>query len=354
MPTRRRVPSSPAKCFCNSCTLLPLLYLVFLEKNNLFCLEHILAGVPGRSPMQWLQHHSLTEDRSLCGVKLYGKCRAPAREKAGSCSQEEFRDQGKRKLGVKTSFSGLQCSPKGCHTLCEGGRQCILQLQADAALNWRVSDQMCEYVSSLRFFLPKKSAAEICGAAAAPSTCWCRRQGSPRSVSSPGRISASGTISRLPVFFFLVKSLKMIVSSILASAPLPDHNFIVKTIPVLSHVLPLGFIFSQSGMTSAFKQHPLSSCLFSWQIFRIWKMSMTGEVKRGKNPFHLKFFNIFSKSPCTGSRNTSMHYQIAEAWLGAEDMIIKNLMTIKSQENCRENFSHKCFTFTLFIQIQRN
>lgn len=171
---------------------------------------------------------------------------------------------------------------------------------------------------------------------------------------SPGRISASGTISRLPVFFFLVKSLKMIVSSILASAPLPDHNFIVKTIPVLSHVLPLGFIFSQSGMTSAFKQHPLSSCLFSWQIFRIWKMSMTGEVKRGKTPFHLKFFNIFSKSPCTGSRNTSMRYQIAEAWLGAEDMIIKNLMTIKSQETCRENFSHKCFTFTLFIQIQRN
>lgn len=105
-------------------------------------------------------------------------------------------------------------------------------------------------------------------------------------------------------FSFLVKSLKMIVSSILASAAVPDHNFIVKTIPVLSLVLPLGFIFSQSGMTSAFKQHPLSSCLFSWQIFRIWKMSMTREVERGENPFHLKFFNIFSKSPCTGSQNT--------------------------------------------------
>lgn len=53
------------------------------------------------------------------------------------------------------------------------------------------------------------------------------------------------------------KSLKMIVSSILASAAVPDHSFLVKTIPVLSLVLPLGFIFSQSGMTSAFKQHPL-------------------------------------------------------------------------------------------------
>lgn len=285
------------------------------------------------------------------------------RENAEPQPEKKLAAVARRNSGIKEK-ENLEWKPasQGCsahlrdvtRSVKEAGNVSILQLQADAALNWRVLDQMCEYVSSLRFFLPKKSAAEICGAAAAPSTCRCRRQGSPRSVSSPGRISASGTISRLPVFFFLVKSLKMIVSSILASAPLPDHNFIVKTIPVLSHVLPLGFIFSQSGMTSAFKQHPLSSCLFSWQIFRIWKMSMTGEVKRGKNPFHLKFFNIFSKSPCTGSRNTTMHYQIAEAWLGAEDMIIKNLMTIKSQENCRENFSHKCFTFTLFIQIQRN
>lgn len=29
-------------------------------------------------------------------------------------------------------------------------------------------------------------------------------------------------------------------------------------------------------------------------------------------------------------------------------------MTIKSQETCRENFSHKCFKFNLFIQIQGN
>lgn len=26
-------------------------------------------------------------------------------------------------------------------------------------------------------------------------------------------------------------------------------------------------------------------------------MSMTGEVERGKNPFHLKFYNIFQKTP---------------------------------------------------------
>lgn len=49
----------------------------------------------------------------------------------------------------------------------------------------------------------------------------------------------------------------MIVSSILASAPVPDHNFIVKSILALRLVLPLGLIFPQSGMTSAFKQHSL-------------------------------------------------------------------------------------------------
>ena len=51
-----------------------------------------------------------------------------------------------------------------------------------------VSDRMCEYVSSLRLFLPKQSAAGIWSALCmlessqqSPSVCWCRWQGSPRS-----------------------------------------------------------------------------------------------------------------------------------------------------------------------------
>ena len=56
----------------------------------------------------------------------------------------------------------------------------------------------------------------------------------------------------------------MIVSSVLASAAVPDHNFIFKAIPILSLVLPLGLMFAQSGMTSAFKWHPLrAGCLSS-------------------------------------------------------------------------------------------
>lgn len=56
----------------------------------------------------------------------------------------------------------------------------------------------------------------------------------------------------------------MIVSSVLASAAVPDHHFVFKTIPILSLVLPFGLIFAQSGVTSAFKQHPLrAGCLSS-------------------------------------------------------------------------------------------
>lgn len=62
----------------------------------------------------------------------------------------------------------------------------------------------------------------------------------------------------------------MIVSSVLASAAGPDHNLTFKTIPVFSLVLPLGLIFAQSGVTSAFKQPPRrAGCLSSRQIFRV-------------------------------------------------------------------------------------
>lgn len=144
----------------------------------------------------------------------------------------------------------------------------------------------------------------------------------------------------------------MIVSSVLASAAVPDHNLIFKTIPILSLVLPLGLIFAQSGMTSAFMQHPLrAGCFSSWQIFRIWKRSMTGEMGRGKKkPFTWNFKLSFKKPLHRQSEAPSMHYQLTLAWLDAEYMIIKNLMTTKSQETHRENFSHKFFKFTLFIQ----
>jgi len=56
----------------------------------------------------------------------------------------------------------------------------------------------------------------------------------------------------------------MIVLYALASAAVPDHNLIFKTIPILSLVLPLGLILAQSGMTSALKWDPLrAGCLSS-------------------------------------------------------------------------------------------
>lgn len=231
----------------------------------------------------------------------------------------------------------------GCHVLCEGGRQCILQLQADAALNWRVSDQMCEYVSSLRLFLPRKVLQE-----SVLQHVLVQRQGSPPSGLLPG------TLSRPPVFSLLVKSLKMIVSLILSSSAMPDHNFIVKTIPVLSLVLPLGFIFSQSGMTSAFKQQPLRAAFSSDKFSGFEKWVWQEKSRKEKPPFTWNFIIFFQKALAQAVRTPSMHYQIAEAWLGTEDTMIRNLMTIKSQETCRENFSHRCFKFTLCIQIQRN
>lgn len=294
MPDRRRVPSSPAKCSCNSCALQALFYLVFLEKNNFFfawstsllvSLDNVQCN--DCSTTAWLRTGVSPSVKWSCWENAEPqpekRLAAVARKKSVAKEKENMEWKGASQ-GCSAHLRDVTCSAKEAGSVSSSSRQMLLWTDV---YQIRCVSMSHPWDCSFQRKVLQKSVVQhmLVQEAGQPSFCFITRQD-----------QCIRHLVQTTSFSLFVKSLKMVVSSILTSAAVPDHNFMVKTIPVLSLVLPLGFVFSQSGMTSAFKQHSLRAAFFSWQIFRIWKMSMTGEVKRGKNPFHLKFY-IFQKAP---------------------------------------------------------
>lgn len=166
-PARRGVPSAPATCSSISFALpAPLCWLV-LEKRCFFTWTASLLVSPEAaqcndcSTTAWLGQGASPAVQWRCK----GKAEPQAEKKQAAVARRNSKAKGNSE-GKPASHGcrahlrdGTRCAKEAGDDASSSSRQMLPWSDVPSKITHR-SDQMCDYVSSLRLFLPTKSAAE--------------------------------------------------------------------------------------------------------------------------------------------------------------------------------------------------